>query len=68
MPLLLPVTDTDALAAAVLRVARDSGLAGSLGRAAVENAQTYTWPRVRGQLAALYAQVLHGTRTAEQHG
>ena len=66
--LLVAPGDPDALAAAVLRVARDSGLAGSLGRAAVENAQTYTWPRVRGQLAALYAQVLHGTRTAEQHG
>ncbi len=66
--LLVAPDDPNALAAAVLRVARDPDLASSLGRAAVENAQTYTWPRVRGQLAALYAQVLRGTRTAEQHG
>ena len=60
--LLVPPGDADALAVAVLRVARDPELASRLGHAAVENAQTYTWPRVRGQLAALYAQVLERTR------
>lgn len=66
--LLVAPGDPDALAAAVLRVARDPELASRLGHAAVENAQTYTWPRVRGQLAALYAQVVGNRRTAEQHG
>lgn len=55
--LLVTPGDADALAAAVLRVTRDRELASRLGRAAVENAQNYTWPRVRSQIATLYAQV-----------
>ncbi len=56
--LLVAPGDANALAVAVLRVARDPELASQLGQAAMENAMNYTWPRVRGQLAALYAQVI----------
>ena len=58
--LLVAPDDADALAAAVLQVARDPNLAGRLGHAAVENAQRYTWMQVRGQLAAVYRQVIRG--------
>ncbi|MEZ4771115.1 MAG: glycosyltransferase family 4 protein [Caldilineales bacterium] len=56
--LLVAPGDANALAETILRVASDPELASHLGQAAVENAQRYTWARVRGPLAVLYDRVL----------
>lgn len=56
--LLAPPDDSDALAAAVQRVLSEPGLAERLSQAAAVNAQRFTWPAVRPQLAAVYGKVL----------
>jgi phenylacetate-CoA ligase len=47
-----------ALAAAIVRVLREPGLAERLGQAAQINAQRFTWPAVRPQWAAVYGEVI----------
>lgn len=56
--LLAPPDNPAALAAAILRVLREPGLAERLSRAAIVNAQRFTWPAVRPQWATVYARAL----------
>jgi glycosyltransferase involved in cell wall biosynthesis len=56
--LLAPPDDPDALAQAVLRILREPGLAERLSRAAIANAQRFTWPVLQPQLAAVYGMAL----------
>lgn len=61
--LLTPPDDPAALAQAIVRLLREPGLAERLGQAARANAQRFTWPAVRPQLAAVYGQALGRTLT-----
>ena len=61
--LLAPPDDPIALAQAFLRLLREPGLAERLSQAAIANAQRFTWPAVRPQLAAVYGRVLGSERT-----
>ncbi len=56
--LLAPPDDAAALAQAIGRVLCEPGLAQRLSQAAQANAQRFTWPAVRPQLAAVYGQAL----------
>jgi phenylacetate-CoA ligase len=56
--LLAPPDNPAALAQAILRLLHEPGLAERLSQAAIANAQRFTWPVVRPQLAAVYVRVL----------
>lgn len=56
--LLVAPDDPEALAGAVQRVLSEPGLAERLSEAAAVNAQRFTWPAVRTQLAAVYGKAL----------
>jgi phenylacetate-CoA ligase len=56
--LLAPPDDPTALAAAIVRVLREPGLAEGLSAAARDNAQRFTWPAIRPQLAAVYGRAM----------
>lgn len=56
--LLVPPDDPEALADAVQRVLSEPSLAERLSQAAAVNAQRFTWPAVRPQLAVVYGKVL----------
>jgi phenylacetate-CoA ligase len=56
--LLAPPDDPTALAAAIVRVLREPGLAEGLSAAARANAQRFTWPAIRPQLAAVYGRAM----------
>jgi glycosyltransferase involved in cell wall biosynthesis len=56
--LLVPPGDPEAMAAAVLRVLRDTGLAARLRAQGRQAAQAYAWPRVRDLLFTVYARAL----------
>jgi len=53
--LLVPPGNSEAMAAALLRLHREPGLADRLLAAGFENAKRYAWPRVRPFLFAAYA-------------
>ncbi len=50
--------DAAALADAVLHVVNEPELAQALGRAAIDNAQNFTWPAVRAKLSDLYLRLV----------
>ena len=56
--LIVPRSDSAALAAAVERLIAEPELLQRLRRAAYETAQHYSWSRVAGQTLALYAEAL----------
>lgn len=56
--LLVPARDAQAMAHAVLRLLDNPRMAESLVRAGLIEAQRYTWDRVAGQLAAVYARAI----------
>ena len=58
--LLAPPDDPTALAAAIMRVLSEPGLAEGLSAAARANAQRFTWPAIRPQLAQVYSLALAG--------
>ncbi|HSN74728.1 MAG TPA: glycosyltransferase, partial [Anaerolineae bacterium] len=60
--LLAPPDDPAALALAIMRLLREPGLAERLSQAAIANAQRFTWPVVRPQLAAVYGRVREASR------
>jgi 2-deoxystreptamine N-acetyl-D-glucosaminyltransferase/2-deoxystreptamine glucosyltransferase len=55
--LLVPPGDVDALAAALDRLAADPGLRGRLAEGARVHARDYAWPRLAGEVAAVYRRV-----------
>jgi len=62
---LIPSRDPEALAERLARLQRHPGLARTMGDAGRRRAcEHYTWRHVATQLAAVYADVLHDTRTA----
>lgn len=58
--LLAPPDDPAALAGAIVRILSEPGLAERLSAAAIANAQRFTWPALRPQVAAVYSQALAG--------
>lgn len=58
--LLTPPDDPHRLAEAIVRVLRHPALAAQLAAAAQANAQRFTWPAVRPQVADVYRRVLRG--------
>jgi len=56
--LLIDPEDPSAMADAVTRLLEEPGLSSRIARRAREEAERYTWPRVREQWNALYADVL----------
>jgi phosphatidylinositol alpha-mannosyltransferase len=58
--ILVPPRDPEALAAALVRVLRDPGLAERLGRAGRSRARTYDWSIVVDRLEALYGRAIEG--------
>ncbi|MFZ2488072.1 MAG: glycosyltransferase family 4 protein [Anaerolineae bacterium] len=54
--LLTPPGDAGALAAAILRLLREAGLAERLGQAALTNAERFTWPAVQPQIFEVYKE------------
>ena len=56
--LLVPPRNPTAMAAAALRLIRDSDLAGMLRRNGQRHVHQYAWPRVRARLFHVYARVL----------
>jgi phenylacetate-CoA ligase len=60
--LLAPPDDPAALAQAILRLLREPGLAERLSQAAIANAQRFTWPAVRPQVAAVYRRARETSR------
>jgi len=58
--LLAPPDDPTALAAAIMRVLSEPGLAEGLSAAATINAKRFTWPAIRPQLAQVYSLALAG--------
>lgn len=60
--LLVPPRDPEALAAGLVRVLRDPGLARRLGEAGRERARAYDWPIVVDRLAELYGRALGSDR------
>ncbi len=66
--LLVPVSDANAMAAATLRLLDDPRLRKSLTDAGTEEVSRYSWPGVRGLLAAAYSSALGKRRpTAQGH-
>ncbi len=61
--LLVAPGDADAMAAAILRLLEDRALASQLRAAGIDAARRYAWPRVRGELFAVYARALGRART-----
>lgn len=57
--LLVPARDPDAMARAAQRLLENPGLATALARTGMNEAQSYTWQRVSGTLAAVYRQALN---------
>lgn len=64
--LLVAPSDEQAMAQAVVRIARDPELARHLGQAAIANAREYTWPAVRPRLAAVYLRLVQRKDTPIQ--
>ena len=62
--LLVPPGDAAALAAAISRVLTEPGTAARLAAAARQTAQSYTWPALARQVAAVYLQVTGKPRPA----
>lgn len=60
--LLVPPGDPRAMAAAVLRLLDDPGLAHRLSAAGTEAVRQYSWPAVREPLFAVYAELLARSR------
>jgi alpha-1,3-rhamnosyl/mannosyltransferase len=56
--LLVPATDTGALAAALARLAADPALAGVLGRRGRERARRFSWDDAARRLAAVFREAL----------
>jgi glycosyltransferase involved in cell wall biosynthesis len=56
--LLVPAEDAKAMAAAIMRILREPGLATRLADAALTEVQRYAWPRVRDTLGGLYETIL----------
>jgi phenylacetate-CoA ligase len=56
--LLAPPDDPEALAQAIMRLLTEPGLAQNLSRAAIANAQRFTWDAVRPQMMTVYGTVL----------
>ncbi|MEA3337469.1 MAG: glycosyltransferase family 4 protein [Chloroflexota bacterium] len=56
--LLVEPGDEQALADAVVRIANDPRLAYRLSRAAVQNAETFSWPSIRDKITDLYLSVM----------
>jgi glycosyltransferase involved in cell wall biosynthesis len=56
--LLSPVGDVNALAANVIRLLREPGLAARLAQNAYRESQMYTWKLVRGQWLQVYREML----------
>jgi glycosyltransferase involved in cell wall biosynthesis len=56
--LLVPVSDVDAMAKAVIRVLETPELAARLAAAGLAEIQQYTWPNVEGKLQAVYTDAL----------
>jgi glycosyltransferase involved in cell wall biosynthesis len=56
--LLVPVSDVDAMAKAVIRVLETPELAARLVTAGLAEIQQYTWPNVEGKLQAVYTDAL----------
>lgn len=56
--LMVPPSDPNAMAAALLRLLRDPELALTLRRAGPQEAQKYSWTAVRGTLLSLYRRLL----------
>jgi glycosyltransferase involved in cell wall biosynthesis len=56
--LLVPVSDVDAMAEAVIRVLETPELAARLATAGLAEIQQYTWPNVEGKLQAVYTDAL----------
>jgi len=59
--LLVPPGDDQAMAEAVISLLRDPALRERLAKAGQEEIHDYTWPRVRGQLFAVYNSVSAST-------
>jgi phenylacetate-CoA ligase len=64
--LLAPPDDPSALAQAILRILHEPGLAGRLSQAAIANAQRFTWPAVRPQLAAVYGRARETSKQVDK--
>jgi glycosyltransferase involved in cell wall biosynthesis len=56
--LLVPVSDVEAMAKAVIRVLETPELAARLAAAGLAEIQQYTWPNVEGKLQAVYTDAL----------
>jgi glycosyltransferase involved in cell wall biosynthesis len=56
--LLVPVSDVDAMAEAVIRVLETPELAARMVTAGLAEIQQYTWPNVEGKLQAVYTDAL----------
>jgi len=56
--LLVPPDDPDALASALVRLARDESLRASLGEAGRTQAQRYAWPLIADRYQAVYRRVV----------
>jgi glycosyltransferase involved in cell wall biosynthesis len=56
--LLAPANDPGAVAAQILRLIEEPGLAARLARAARETCESYTWSAVRDQWLGLYREAL----------
>jgi phosphatidyl-myo-inositol alpha-mannosyltransferase len=57
---LVPPRDPEALAAGLVRILQDQGLAERLGRAGRERARSYDWPSVVDRLEELYGRAVRG--------
>jgi phenylacetate-CoA ligase len=64
--LLAPPDDPSALAQAILRILHEPGLAGRLSQAAIANAQRFTWPAVRPQVAAVYGRARETSKQVDK--
>jgi len=64
--LLTPPDDPAALAQSILRLLREPGLAERLSQAAIVNAQRFTWPAVRPQMAVVYGRVRETSRQVDK--
>jgi len=60
--LLAPPDDPAALAQAILRLLREPGVAERFSQAAIVNAQRFTWPAVRPQVAVVYGRVREASK------
>jgi phenylacetate-CoA ligase len=64
--LLAPPDDPTALAQAILGLLHEPGLAGRLSQAAIANAQRFTWPAVRPQVAAVYGRARETSKQVDK--